>query len=127
MTYALKIDIARYDILFQNEIYDLGLYPLNFEEAENLINSGRLYEINTAVEGQAEPILPGNSLNPNNQYALDISLELYDAYKNWPDESRSDTLSKQSFTTYVDSRLLDPDHIHTLKLYIPEEIPIYNL
>ena len=127
MTYQLTIDITRYDILFENEIYDLGLYPLNFEEAENLINSGRLYKIDTTLENNVEPILPENPLNSDDQYALDISLELYDAYKNWPDESRSDTLSKQLFTTYVDSRLLDPDHIHTLKLYIPEKIPIHNL
>lgn len=124
MNYTLKIDTDRYDKLFEYELYDLGLYPLTIDEAEALKHSGRLYRLDFE---EAVPVDPNEDLDEKIDYAFDLSFELLQAYKQYPNESNMDIRAKGSLSNYMDMRLSDPDHLETLKCYTPAEAVIYNV
>ena len=124
MNYTLKIDTDRYDKLFEYGLYDLGLYPLTIDEAIALKHSGRLYRLDFE---EADPVDPDEDLDERIDYAFDLSFELLDAYKEYPNESNTDIRAKSCLTNYINMRLTDPDHLEALKCYTPTEIIIYNI
>lgn len=124
MNYTLSIDTDRYDKLFEYELYDLGLYPLTIDEAEALKHSGRLYRLDFE---EAISVDPKEDLDEKIDYAFDLSFELLEAYKQYPNESNMDIRAKGSLSNYMDMRLSDPDHLDTLKRYAPTEAVIYNV